>query len=504
MHGGDSDRIAGELRLTEDRTVLAHASAGGGDGRFDWYAGLGTESSDGWPLSSGFEETAFEDGGTRVNSDFRRSSAMGRVGFSVGEAGTLHASVRWIDAEKGIPFHTTEPAGFVKFSRFSEWNQSTFAVGYEHEWTHGDLRGQLYGHAFENTLDVFADPDFESLRLVSSFSDRVYGGYVIGGWNLGQRHRIGTALHLRQDRHRKIERYPDGSQDPSESYQAWTWSASAEDRWRIGKRTSVIGSLALEGLDVHRATSLREIDDEPSLVADPLPTETLLSPQIEVQQTLSSQWWLSGAVYRRARFPTMRQLYGTEPPNPHLAPQHTTGVDLGAVWSASSALTVRGTVFFNRVAELITRQSRDDPFENQDEAEIKGVELRLQGASGVFEYGVSWTGLDHRFTRSSEGFNEIPFVPDHQIEVTGVAHLGGHIDLRGVLLATGKRVAYDRGDRVELGGYAVLGLGLTGRVGVVELSLQVDNALDVDFETEPGYPLEGRRIWLGCRFVVQL
>ncbi len=501
MQGGPSKRVAGDFRLTGERTAVAHAGVGGGD-RVSWYFGLGAETSDGWPMAGGFEETPFQDGGVRVNSDLRRATAMGRIGWKIPDAGTLYASLRFIDAEKGIPFHTTEPVGFIKFARFPEWRQTTLALGYEHDIARGQVRGQIYGHAFENTLEVFADPDLEALRLESSFSDRVYGGYAQGEWALGGGHRLGSAIHLRQDRHLKTERYPDGSEDPNEIYRAWTWSISAEDRWRIDGRNSLIGSLALEGLDVVRAESLREIDGNPVLTDDPRPSETFLSPQIEFRRMLGSDWTASVALYRRGRFPTMRQLYGTDPPNPDLGPQKTTGVDLGAEFSPSSVLTVAGTAFFNRVSDLITREGRDFPYRNQDEAEITGFELRLRGEIGVFGYSAAWTGLDHRFTSSSEGFEEIPYVPDHQIELIGVVHLGRRVDLRGVWLATGRRVAYDRGERLALDAYSLLDLGLTGRVGVTELTLQVDNVLDAAVEMEPGYPLPGRRVWVGCRFVI--
>jgi iron complex outermembrane receptor protein len=504
FQGGDENRLAGELRLTERRTMLANASASGGNERVNWFLGLGAETSDGWPLARGFDETPFEDGGIRVNSDFSRSSAMARVGWKTGDAGTLYASAHLIDADKGIPFHTTEPVGFIKFARFPEWRQTTLALGYEHDWAGGQLRGQLYGHGFENTLDVYADPGLEMVQLESSFSDRVYGGYALATWALGRSHRLGTAVHLRQDRHRKIERYPDGSRDPSESYNAWTWSMSAEDRWQAARRTSLIGSLSLEGYDVQHAVSLREVDGRAELVDDPLPNEILLSPQIELRQVLGRRWSASAAVYHRAQFPTMRQLFGTDPPNPELGPQRNIGVDLGVDWEPASGFTLRGTVFFNRVTDLITRESRDLPFRNQDEAEIRGVELRMEGSTEVVEVRASWTGLDDRFVRSSEGLEEIPFVPNHQLDVIGVVHLGRRIDLRGVWLATGRRVAYDRGARIELDGYSLFNLGVAGRLGVVELSLQIDNALDADVEMEPGYPLPGRRVWLGCRFAIRL
>ena len=44
------------------------------------YFGLGAETSDGWPMAGGFEETPFQDEGVRVNSDLRRATAMARVG----------------------------------------------------------------------------------------------------------------------------------------------------------------------------------------------------------------------------------------------------------------------------------------------------------------------------------------------------------------------------------------------------------------------------------------
>lgn len=501
VQGGPSTRVAGDLRLTGEQTALAHASVGGGD-RVSWYLGLGAETSDGWPLSDDFQATPFEDGGVRVNSDLRRATAMGRLGWKTSDAGTLYASLRYIDAEKGIPFHTTEPVGFIKFARFPEWRQTTLALGYEHDFVRGRIRGQLYGHGFENTLEVFTDPDLEILRLESSFSDRVYGGYVQGEWALGGGHRLGSAIHLRQDRHVKTERYPDGAEDPSESYRAWNWSISLEDRWRIDDRNSLVGSLALDGLDVIEANSLRVIDGLPVLVDDVRSSEALLSPQIEFRRRLGKKWSGSAALYRRGRFPTMRQLYGTDPPNPDLGPQRTTGLDLGAGFSPSPALNLQGTIFFNRVDDLITREGRDFPYRNQDEAEIRGIELRLRGEAGVLDYSASWTGLDHRFTSSSEGYEEIPFVPDHQIELIGVVHLGRRVDLRGVWLATGERVAYDRDGKIDLGGYSLLDLGLTVSVGVTELSLQIDNALDADVEVEPGYPMPGRRVWVGCRFVV--
>ena len=504
LQGGSTPGVSGRFRLTDNRTYLAHASTGGSAGTINWYVGAGLESSDGWDLSNDFEATPFQDRGRRVNSDFERASLLTRIGWRPDSRSTLYASIRLIDAEKGIPFHTTEPAGFVKFSRFPEWRQATVGLGYERRFSSGaELRGQLYGMGFENTLDVFADPELETIQLESTFSDRVYGGYVIGQWQPGSANWLSASLHFRQDRHSKTERYPDGSTDPNERYLARTSSVAVEDRWRIGVRTSLVGSLAAEWLRVEEARTLRPMGASEDLVDDPLTGDTLVSPQLELRTDLGQNWSASAAVYRRGQFPTMRQLYGTHPPNPALRPQQTTGIDLGVEWTGPR-MTVRGNLFTDHVQDFISRQDRFEPYQNQDEAEIRGLELRLDGATNRLEYDLSWTALDHRFTRSSEGLKEIPYVPRHQAEIRAEVHVSQRIDLRGDWLVTGGRVDYNRGEKRDLDGYHLIGLGVAGRLNHVELSIHLDNLLDADVDQEEGFPLPGRRLWAGVRFNVDL
>ena len=501
--GGESSHVSGRLRLTDNQTGLAHAGAGGGGKKLSWYAGLGYETSAGWDLSADFEPTEYEDGGTRVNSDFERGSALLRVGYELDKGSSLFASLRFVDSEKGIPFNTVQPSGFVKFARFPKWQQMTVGLGYERRLSgDGKLRAQLFGLGFENTLEVYGDPGLQNLWLESTFSDRTYGGYVLAQQPLNDRHQLGTALHIRRDSHTKIESYPDETTDPSQQYTAWTASLSAEDRWKVGRRTDLIISLALDGLKVEEARSLRSSEDGSELVDDPLSDNTLLSPQIEVQRAFSDAWSGSAAVYRRSRFPTMRQLYGTDTPNPDLQPQRNTGLDLGLTWTKGAKL-VKANVFSDRVDHMISRQSRSDPYKNQDEAEIRGLELRLDTSTQWLDFRVSWTGLDHGFASSSEGMDEIPYVPDSQLVLLGVAHLSERIDIRGTWIVTGNRVFYDRGDRKELDGYQLVNLGIMTRFGATEFSVQANNVFDKSIEQEIGYPLPGRRIWVGVRVVLE-
>jgi hypothetical protein len=102
-------------------------------------------------------------------------TALARVATLRG--GRLTATLRLIDSDKGIPFSTERPAGFVRFARFPEWRQGTAALGWEDGLgAAATLRAQLYGHRFDNTLAAYTDQDLDELSLESTFNDGVVAG----------------------------------------------------------------------------------------------------------------------------------------------------------------------------------------------------------------------------------------------------------------------------------------------------------------------------------------
>ena len=118
---GNTGRVTeADLRLSDNDTILGHASTGGRSGSMDWYVGAGIGESDGYGLSDDFQAQSYEDGDLRVNSDYQTLSFSGRLGFDVGAHDRVTATFRLLDTEKGVPFHTSRPTGFIKFSRFPQ------------------------------------------------------------------------------------------------------------------------------------------------------------------------------------------------------------------------------------------------------------------------------------------------------------------------------------------------------------------------------------------------
>ncbi|HQN97337.1 MAG TPA: TonB-dependent receptor [Thermoanaerobaculales bacterium] len=489
VQGAGAAGCSGDLEATGESTVRAHAAAGGAAGAADWYVGVGFESSEGWPLSGDFEPTPYEDGGRRANSDLERWSALARVGYGFGERGRLTATLRLIDSDKGIPFSTERPAGFVRFARFPEWRQATAALGWEGELGgSATLRAQLYGHRFDNTLDAYTSQDLDELSLESTFNDDVLGGWVVTNTTAG-RHALSGALHLREDRHERLEALPGEEAEATERYTVRTGSLSAADRLALGARTALTLTAAV---DDYQVASAWRADG----LAGGEGSSTLFSPQAEFDVALGRDVAGSIAVYRRSRFPTLRQLYGGDVPNPDLAPQLATGASAGIDWRPGGRGRLAITAYADRVDDLITRRGRDFPYENQDRAELVGLELEARSGWRRVDLGLEAAVQQADFVESAQGLEEVPYVPEAAFDADLGVAVARRGDLRLHWAWVGTRVWYDGADRRELDPYQLLRVSLGWRWRGFALEAALDNALDADVEQEWGYPTAGRRLWV--------
>ncbi len=489
VQGAGAAGYSADLETADHSTVRAHAAAGGGAGATDWYVGLGYESSDGWPLSDDFESTAFEDGGVRENSDLERWSALARVGHEFSEAGRLTATLRLIDSDKGIPFSTERPAGFVRFARFPEWRQGTAALGWEGGLgASATLRAQLYGHRFDNTLAAYTDQDLDELSLESTFADDVLGGWVVADAARG-RHALSASLHHREDRHERLEAAPGGEAEPTERYTVRTGSISATDRVTLGSRSAFTLTAAVDDFAVTSAWRADGLEGEEE-------SSTRFSPQAELDLILGRGVSGSCAVYRRTRFPTLRQMYGGDVPNPELQPQLATGASLGIDWRPDDRARLAAAFYADRVDDVITRLGRDFPYENQDQAELAGLELEARRSWQRVDLGLAAAIQRAELVESTQGLEEVPYVPDATLD----ADLGVTIARRGEARLhwswVGTRVWYDGAERRELDPYQLLRVSFGWRWPAFAVEASLDNALDAAVEPEWGYPAAGRRLWV--------
>ncbi len=490
---GDEFRTSLDQRFGDYKSFRTIGHNRGIVGPVRYTLGGSYDRSDGFPISRDFEGTPNQPGTLRENSDYERYNLAGRLSADLGKRGTLALAGGYYNFDGGVPYDMIDPFPSTLWRK--EWDRWYLNGAGDYAFTDNlGLKAQLFYDSFDNKIATYTDTSFEEIasdgKAISTHDNSLFGYFLNPYWDLGRWSYLRAGIRYQKD----DVSIQSNIGDPWRDYGAETFSFSLEDEIQFLEQLRFVAGV---GYNLYRPLKSGGSARGPGDDVDSVDFQTGL---------LYTPWSFLEAhasVGRKTSFPTMRQLYGTDPPNPDLGPQRTTGLDIGGVFSPFSALSLEGTIFFNRVDDMITREGRDFPYRNQDEAEIRGVELRLRGMAGIFEYRASWTGLDHRFTRSSEGMDKIPYVPDSQFETLVVAHIGERVDLRGTWLVTGNRVFYDRGDKKELDGYQLVNLGIMARLGVTELSIQADNIFDDNIEQEDGYPLPGRRIWVGVHVTLR-
>ncbi len=98
---GFHGEISGEM--DERGNPYSQGNVSGGNERADFFVSVSNKNSDGFLLSDDFNETPFENGGIRENSDDERTSLFGNIGFHMNDDVNLGLTLERSFGEYGTP-----------------------------------------------------------------------------------------------------------------------------------------------------------------------------------------------------------------------------------------------------------------------------------------------------------------------------------------------------------------------------------------------------------------
>ncbi|MGD8396154.1 MAG: TonB-dependent receptor, partial [Candidatus Eiseniibacteriota bacterium] len=222
------------------------------------------------------------------------------------------------------------------------------------------------------------------------------------------------------------------------------------------------------------------------------------------------------AAGRRARFPSLRELYsgalGRFVPNPDLAPELLTTVELG-IGEHRPRLDWALAAYLQRIDDGIVRVALPDrrfQRRNVDAIRARGVELSVQWRPRRGPRIDLQQSLLRARTRGPGGAFDLP-VERRPVFLTtlGVAQtLGGGLTASAEAIGTGARYGLDAasGGLIRLPPALVLNLRAAwrlpphaGRPWGGELYARLDNLLDREVLAQPGLPEPGRVLRVGVR-----
>ena len=359
-----------------------------GGGGFRDRPGISLPGSD---SISGDPDLLTGDGDLRLNSDVRHKDAFVSVRYQGNEGGWMSLTASGFDVKRGVPpeIHEANP----RLWRYPDQTRviTAFSGGTgpeETRWGTGDLEASLGIDIGSFRIEQFDTPAYQSVIEEEEGEDRTVTLRVLGEHTIGERGDVRAALTYGDVFH--AERLTStGERD----FRQRLWSLGSEVEWRFDDLPG------WEGLGATRLNMGLSVDGADTPESGGQPTFGRLGDwgaRLGVSSlTGGGSLLLHGGVSRRARFPSLRELYsdalGRFVPNPGLAPEILTGVELGLTWELEG-VDIQVVGFRQVLSDGIVTigvQTPDGPKRqrvNRDGIRSTGLELVASGGWRAVRY----------------------------------------------------------------------------------------------------------------------
>ena len=215
---------------------------------------------------------------------------------------------------------------------------------------------------------------------------------------------------------------------------------------------------------------------------------------------------LRGSVARKIRFPTLRNLYGTDEGDSSLKTEVTQNYEIAiehqmrninAYWSV--------TAFRIDAKNFISKDRFTQLFENKDLLRFQGVETTATfRPTDILGIQLGYTYLhSENLAPVPGGTNAVQFEPEHTVTVSANYRVRPDLVLNADYQFIAGSVALSRDElsTLELDAYHLVNLGLTQDLagGSAQIFGRIENLLDENYQTAYGFPEAGRTYYLGFR-----
>jgi iron complex outermembrane receptor protein len=446
--------------------------------------------------------------GLRLNSDTRRMDAYfaARVRGEDGSWASLATTA--YDVERGVPpeAHQDEP----RLWRYPEQTRLltalSFGTGSRYTGSgKGDVELSLGMDLGSTRIDQYDTWAFQSVVEREDSDDRNLTFRLEGEHTLGDQGDFRASATYADVNHDEVLT-PGGSSE----FRQRLWSLGAETEWKLGPTDGTRLSLGavLDGADTP------ESGDKP-----PLARLNDFGARIGISSLVSRGLLVHGGASRRARFPSLRELYsgalGRFIPNPSLEAEIMLGAE-GGFTVHTGDLEVQVVGFHQRLADGIIRTTVTDDsgtrlFKrvNQDQIQSTGIEMLAIGTLGVATISTDLT-LQHVRGVEPDGTRiELEYEPSVTGKFSLESPLGG-----GYRAASDFRFVSDqRCANPEVGGLQSFGasgsadfslrkifqFGGRGALSRVDASASVRNATNSTSYDQCGLPQPGRTLQVQFR-----
>ncbi len=343
--------------------------------------------------SMGAEEKALltSDGELRLNSDFRHVDAFVTARYQGLDGAWGSMMVSGFDVERGVPPETHEDD--PRLWRYPDQSRlvAAFSGGTglsETRLGEGDLEASLGVDVGSFRIEQFDTSEYETVTDVEEGDDRTLTLRILGDHTISHRADVRAAFTYGDISH--SERL---SGESERDFRQRLWSFGTELEWR---GDDLPGWESLGATRLNLGFAIDGADTPESADKPPLDRLWDWGGRIGFSSlTAHSTILLHGGVSRRARFPSLRELYsdalGRFLANPALEPEILTGAEMGLTWDLP-LFDLQIVGFHQVLSDGIVRIIVDTPEGpkrqrvNRDRIRSTGLEIVATGALGRIDY----------------------------------------------------------------------------------------------------------------------
>ncbi|MCE1163770.1 MAG: TonB-dependent receptor [Bacteroidetes bacterium] len=461
--------------------------------KFNWLIAVNYDKSDGFRLPSSFNPAKNEDGDKRDNSRILQRDIFVRAGYDFSTDNDLSVVASKSYNSKDVPVNIY--TSFPRYWRYTTFNNFTLGVISNNRISRGiKLRSSIYTVNNFNILKAYDDNTFSTLLKNSSFNS-TYDDYSTG-LSFIPEFSFGSILSGRLS----VTYKRDTHYEQPSSLQAYKKFAAENYTAGLEKNFAAANNDISAGINY---SMLKIINANGSPLRGNISN---VSGHIGTGRSIGSSAYLYANLSATNRYPTLKELFsemlGKYIPNPDLKEEKSLNAETGIRYSNEKTGNINAAVFYSYVKDMIFQialPGNKNQLQNIPKVLLAGIELNYSKQFSFLKAVLNYTYL-YAKNRSDANSDNLEYRPEHTAGVTLSGIYDAGFGWQAEAYYTGSRYAIDGDTRLwrPMPDYVIYNLRISQKIGKkAGVFLRLENIFDKYYETEYGFPQEGRNVKAG-------
>ncbi|AYV11642.1 TonB-dependent receptor plug domain-containing protein [Shewanella algae] len=545
--GDSAPAVSGNLELSKDDTFKGDISAAGSGDNWQGLISAGYQHTDGFPMSSDYQVTEYQDKYQRNNADKELTNLYAQGSYWLSDNTQLIANMALRSGEWGKPPRDGSGSGRVKFERVDDYDSQTFQLGLAHKFNDTfTFRGFGYHNQSDTYETVYGDNSYAELTQAQDGRSKVQGANLQLITDFDTAGILTTSVIAEKQSWEAVAESLGSSKSGSSKVAAAKGSGGGTGSGGgngsgggtgSGGGNGSGGGTGSGGGNGSGGGSGESFDDSAWVYTAAAEYQfqsegdwgfTLGGAYHDMDKTegnendysaLASGFWqaaddtrLSLSVARKVRFPSMRNLYSLSSGNQELETEISKHVELGLEQGLGMNTELQLYLYHTDADDYIAKDA-SGMYQNMGNYRFQGLDTVLSNNSiENLDLSLSYSYLHAEDRDSSTGFDGLDYRPKHQLRF----QLGYKLPTETRIHLNVERIMdqnyYEQekigGQKVwqekSLDDYTLVDINLVQPLlkDKLELYLRATNLLDENYYQSDSLPQAGRQVFVGINWQI--